>query len=119
PAIVERAEERFAWLGTLTGPARDLDVHLINWTADTNSLPGDAVVALQPVRLALERRGESAHQTLSHVLESPEATELMTAAAKWWREPDPDDRPGIDGDRPLGKVVTKRIARAHTNLVRR
>jgi CHAD domain-containing protein len=117
PAIVDRAEERFDWLGSVTGPVRDLDVHLINWTADTNSLARDVVAALEPVHLLLERQSESAHHALARALESAEAAELMTAARKWWREPAPDDRPGVDGDRPLGKVVTKRIARAHANLV--
>jgi len=119
PAIARQAEERFAWLGTVTGPARDLDVHLINWTSDTSPLPGDFVAALEPVHLLLERRSHAAHDTLTRVLESAEAAELMKTAARWWREPALDDRPGIDADRPLGKVVTKRIARAHTNLVTR
>lgn len=119
PAIVERAEERFGWLGTLTGPARDLDVHLINWTTDTNGLADAVVGALEPVHVLLERRSESAHETLARALESAEAAELMTAAATWWREPAPDDPSGIDGERPLGKIVTKRIARAHANLVKR
>jgi CHAD domain-containing protein len=117
--VAERAEERFAWLGTITGPARDLDVHLINWTTDTHRLADHVVLALEPMHVLLERRCESAHEMLASVLGSAEATELMSAAATWWREPAGDDRPGVDGDRPLGKIVTKRIARAHANLVKR
>jgi CHAD domain-containing protein len=119
PAIVEQAEERFGWLGSVTGPVRDLDVHLINWTTDTNSLARDVVAALEPVHLLLERQSESAHDALAHVLESAEAAELKTAAGRWWREPALDDRPGVDADQPLGKVVTKRIARAHAKLIKR
>ena len=118
-AVVEEAEERFGWLGTVTGPARDLDVHLINWTTDTSSLAGDVVAALEPVHVLLERRCESAHDALASVLQSAEAAELMTAAAAWWREPALDDHLGVDGDRSLGSVVTKRIARAHAKLVKR
>ena len=54
PAIVERAEERFGWLGTLTGPARDLDVHLINWATDTDPLTDEVVAALEPVHALLD-----------------------------------------------------------------
>lgn len=118
-AIVERAEERFAWLGTLTGPARDLDVHLINWSADTHRLVGDVVAALEPVHVLLQQRQESAHETLTRALQSAEAAELMATASRWWREPALDEAPGVDAERPLGKVVTKRIARAHANLVKR
>jgi CHAD domain-containing protein len=53
------------------------------------------------------------------VLESAEAAALMTTAAAWWSEPAFDDRSNKDAERPLGKVVTKRIARAHENLVTR
>ena len=119
PTIVARAEQRFGWLGHLTGEARDLDVHLINWTTDTNRLPSDVVNALEPVHVLLERRSDAAHDALTRVLESEEATELMTAAATWWREPALDDHhPGIDAERPLGKIVAKRIARAHANLIK-
>jgi CHAD domain-containing protein len=119
PAIRERALERFSWLGTLTGPVRDLDVHLINWSTDTNHLAPDVVAALEPVRSLLEQRREAAHQSLSSVLESPEATELIFTAATWWRGPVFDEPSGVDAERPLGKVVTKRIARAHTKLLKR
>jgi CHAD domain-containing protein len=64
-------------------------------------------------------RTEAAHDTLARVLVSAEATELMTTAEAWWREPALDDRSGVDAERPLGKIVTKRIARAHANLVKR
>ena len=117
PAIVERAEERFGWLGTLTGPARDLDVHLINWNTYTNPLAGDVVAALEPVHVLLERRCESAHATLARVLESAEATELKITSQTWWRAPALDGPPGFQAERPLGKIVTKRIARAQANLV--
>jgi len=119
PAIAGCAEERFGWLGTVTGPARDLDVHLINWTTDTSALSADFVAALEPVHLLLKRRCQSAHETLTRVLESAEATALLTTATMWWREPPFDDRQGINADRPLGKIVSKRIARAHANLVAR
>jgi CHAD domain-containing protein len=67
----------------------------------------------------LERHSESAHDALSRALQTGEATELMTAAASWWREPALGVLPGVDAERPLGKVENKRIARAHARLVKR
>jgi CHAD domain-containing protein len=119
PAIVERAEARFGRLGTLTGPARDLDVHLISWAIDTKPLASDVVSALEPVHFLLELRREAAHATLARVLASREATGLMTAAETWWCAPALAKCPGVDAERPLGGIVTKRIARAHANLVKR
>ena len=112
PAIVEPARERFGWLGTVTGPARDLDVHLINWAADVDHLTSDVVAALEPVHTLLEQRCDFAHDTLTRALGSPEATELTTAAATWWRAPEADERSGVNSERPLGRLVAKRIARA-------
>lgn len=119
PAIVERAEERFGWLGALTGPARDLDVHLINWATDTRPLADDVVAALEPVHVLLKQRSESAHDILTRGLRSAEAAGLMVAAATWWRDSPLDESPGADAERPLGKIVSKRIRRAHANLVKR
>ena len=119
PAIVEQAEERFGWLGAVTGPARDLDVQLINWATDTNALAGDVVAALEPVHVLLERRSESAHDDADarprigrgHRADDHRGNVVARARAR--------RSSGIDGDRPLGKVVTKRIARAHANLIKR
>ena len=118
-AIVKDAGQRFSRLGSMTGPARDLDVHLIGWDADTTALPDAVVPALEPVHALLAQRNETAHQTLARVLGSDDATELMLTAATWWRGPALDDPPGDHADRPLGKVVAKRIARAQAKLVER
>jgi CHAD domain-containing protein len=117
PLIVGTAEERFGWLGGLTGPARDLDSHLLNWASDTSGLADDVVAALEGVHVLLERRSDAAHETLARALQSAEAADLLTTAAAWWREPALDIAPGVHAERPLGKVVSKRIARAHANLV--
>ena len=119
PPIIACAEERFGWLGALTGPARDLDVHLINWSTDTGRLVEAVVATLEPVHALLERRSASAHATLASALQSTEATDLLKAAELWWRGPAPDEPSGVEAQKPLAKVVTRRIARAHANLVRR
>ncbi len=118
PPIIACAEERFGWLGALTGPARDLDVHLINWSTDTGRLVEAVVATLEPVHALLERRSASAHATLASALQSTEATDLLKAAELWWRGPAPDEPSGVEAQKPLAKVVTRRIARAHANLVR-
>jgi CHAD domain-containing protein len=120
PAIVANARERFGWLGALTGPARDLDVYLIEWNGYTATLGADAMTALEPVRLLLERRRESACSTLTEALRSTDATEWMSTWGAWLREaPRDDDARGVHADRRLGEVVAKRVARAQANLVER
>lgn len=118
-AIVERTAERFAWLAALTGPARDLDVYLIEWNGYTRQLDADVIVALEPVRAVLGRRREAAHAALAQAMRSAEADELMTTWRTWLHDPTLADPQGAQADRPLGRVVAKRIARAQVNLIER
>ena len=110
PAIVERARERFAWLGALTGPARDLDVYLIEWDSYTGPLGVEVIAALAPVRVLLERRRESAYGALVQAMQSAEAAELMTTWRTWLHEPGMPDHQAGHAGRQLGTVVAKRIA---------
>jgi CHAD domain-containing protein len=118
-AIGDRSLERFAWLGALTGPARDLDVYLIEWDSYTGPLGADVIAALEPVRALLEVRRQAAHAALVQALQSAEAAELMITWLTWLHEPISVDPQGIQEGRPLATVVTKRIARAQANLVKR
>jgi CHAD domain-containing protein len=118
-AVVDRARENFAWLGTLTGPARDLDVYLIEWDSYTGPLGADVIAALQPVHTLLESRREAAYARLTEALRSAAAAELMSTWQAWLHEPTHVEAQGVHADRPLGKVVAKRIARAQANLVER
>lgn len=121
PAVFHRADEQFAWLGALTGPARDLDVYLIEWNHYTADLDADVVVALEPVRAVLAQRHDAAVANLLRGLASFQAADTMS----WWRAWLAESPSDIDGDhaagrqanRPLGQVVARRIARAHRVLV--
>jgi CHAD domain-containing protein len=118
PATVEQARERFGWLADLTGPARDLDVYLIEWDGYTRPLGPELVASLDPVRLLLEQRHAAAYATLITALRSPEANEWMSTWRTWLREPIPAEAEhGVHADQPLGMVVRKRIARTQTQLV--
>ncbi|MDP9464906.1 MAG: CHAD domain-containing protein, partial [Actinomycetota bacterium] len=117
PAIVEPTGERFAWLGTLTSPARDLDVYLIEWDSYTGPLGAGVIAALEPVRDILEQRHRAAHSALAQALQSAEVAEMMITWGTWLHDPSSDDPQGVDAGRPLGKVVARRIARAQANLV--
>ncbi|HWM21894.1 MAG TPA: CHAD domain-containing protein [Ilumatobacteraceae bacterium] len=117
PAVVEQAGERFAALGSLTGPVRDLDVYLIEWQSYTEPLGADAMAALEPVRAVLARRRDEAHAALVAAMRSDAAAELMAAWRAWLNDPAGDEVPNVHADRALGKVVAKRIARVHATLV--
>jgi CHAD domain-containing protein len=117
PVVVAEARERFAWLGSLTGPARDLDVYLIEWEGYAGPLGDEAAAALEPVRALLERRSHAAHHDLHDLLRSGEAVQLL---ARWRHRlaalPFLEPR-GRDADEPLGAVVDRLVRRAQHRLV--
>jgi CHAD domain-containing protein len=117
--IVAPAREGFARLGALTGPARDLDVYLIEWLTYTGPLGVEVVAALDPVRSLLSQRREMAYVALVEALQSSEVADFMTMWRTWLDGPPLHDFRGEHAERQLGKVVAKRIARAQTRLLTR
>jgi CHAD domain-containing protein len=119
-AIGERARLGFARLSVLTGPARDLDVYLIEWQRYTGPLGAKAITALEPVRTLLAERRYAAHAALAEGLRSAEFDELMLMWRTWLVEPLTDPHPDRHGGRHpslLGTVAAKQITRAQDTLV--
>ena len=118
-AVLEPARDGFAWLAELTGTPRDLDVYLLEWSRYTDPLGSDVAPSLEPVRAFLERRRADGHLELERALRSEHAGELMVRWRMWLAQPlGSDDLPPRAG-RPLGRLVAKRIARAHRILIER
>ncbi|MDO8364017.1 MAG: CHAD domain-containing protein [Actinomycetota bacterium] len=121
PTVTERAREGFAWLGAISGPARDLDVHLLDWDRYTSPLGSAAVSSLEPVRALLQQRQAEAHAALAEGMQSAQARELLEF---WraWLHPRPRARrppPGPQAERLLGAFVVRRIERAQDTLLER
>jgi CHAD domain-containing protein len=117
--VLDPAREGFAWLAGSTGAARDLDVYLLEWERYTAPLGAEAAAALAPVREVLARHCADAHFELANVLRSERAAELMAEWRRWLAEPLGNDTLPRRADQPLGRIVAKRIARAHNTLVDR
>ena len=119
PEIVAEGGDGFAWLGNLTGPARDLDVYLIEWDDYVRPLGGAAPAALGPVHDLLEQRRAAAHAALDDALRSSRAAALMTNWRKQLEQISTHEREGAHAARPLGEVVRRRMARAQSKLIER
>jgi CHAD domain-containing protein len=119
PTIVEHSRQRFAWLGEITSPARDLDVQLLEWSANTGGLDPAVVAALEPVRALLELHRDEAYLVLAATLRSRDADELISSWRFWLHDPMAESVAGAHGATPLGVVVARRITRAQSNLLRK
>jgi len=119
PHVVSEAADGFGWLGGLTGPARDLDVYLIEWDDYVRPLGATATAALAPIRGLLEQRQAAAHATLDNAMSSAAAAALMQRWQSQLAESASNEHQGPHAARPLGQVVRRRITRAHEKLIDR
>lgn len=117
-AVVEEFKARFAWLGKITGPVRDLDVFLLELPHYRASLP----VAMAGDLDALEARLRTAHKTeqakLKRKLGSKEMRELLS---RWHAVLDAEHPPGEPGwfaDLPIEHVASKRIWRMYKRVLK-
>ena len=106
-----------SWLGTVTGPARDYDVHLEQLHNDAERLGPEEEDALAPlVSLLLTRRTE-AHRHLLDALASARYAEFQERVKRIC-EPAPDAPPLVEPGPPVVELASTRIWKAWRRLVR-
>lgn len=115
-SVVEDFKDRFAWLGKITGPVRDLDVFLLELPHYRESLP----ISMANDLAALEMRLQSAHKTeqakLKRKLGEPVMRELIS---DWHAVLDAEHPPGESGwfaDLPIERVASQRIWRMYKRV---
>lgn len=112
----------FKWLGDITTPTRDADVHLLDMPHLMGALPPEYAAALQPLEDLLVARQRACQTTLAAELRSARWTDL---AADWadflaGRGGSTAKRSKVtpDAGRLAADVVAERVRRAHARLVR-
>ena len=108
-----RAE--FAWLQQATGPARDLDVYLLNMPDYAASLPAAARADLEPLRAFLARRRDGAYRDLIAELDSNRYRRLLD---DWHAFLERDDEGGPRGDWSARALADQRIRKMYRRLLR-
>jgi len=104
--------EEFAWLGDITGPARDLDVYVLQWD-DLVAPLSVPLGALDPVVAELELQRRAAHASLTTDLRSDRFADLMARWQAWLAHPGPSAL----GAEPVGPLVAKHVKKAQRRLL--
>lgn len=109
PAVLEGYKARFAWVGQITGPTRDMDVFLLDFDKYRNSLPTEMRRALDPLHAFLEEHHHTEQQALRRRLNAPQFRKLI----KEWRDyletqPETGDEM-VNASRPVHLVSQERI----------
>ncbi len=108
----------FGWLGGATGPARDLDVYVIEWGDYVAPLGPEGSAALSPVLDDIVARRAAEHATLAKTLQSAQYRKLLTDWHRWL-DKEQVDRSAKDASRSAAAVAAARIARAQAQVLDR
>jgi CHAD domain-containing protein len=111
-------KSEFKWLGAVTGPARDLDVHLQQMEAYRAALPAQAAGDLDPLASYLRRRRKVEQQALKSNLASQRYRQLLEGWRAYLEGELPDPGVAADAHRPVAEVASRRIMEAHQRLLR-
>ncbi len=109
-AFVSRFAREFAWLGSVTGPARDLDVYLLSLPSYRRLLPKPLRADLDPLEDLLRTLQRKEQRRVARALQSRRYGALVAS----WRESlergvAPEDAPPPNAARPVIEVASERI----------
>lgn len=117
-AVVTEYKTRFAWLGQITGPTRDLDVFLLELPHYRASLPKVMARDLD----VLEDHLRATHQTEQARLKRKLGSAEMKALIEDWRNvlnsEMPLDQAGWLADLPIEQVASQRIWKMYRKTVK-
>ena len=118
PVILARLTEDFAWLGGVTGPARDLDVTLLEFDGFGALVPPSRRAHLEPLRLYLQYRRQEAYEQLASQLHSRRYRGLKRRLRSYLHGSLPARPRAQDAGRPVGEVARSRTWRIYKRVLR-
>jgi CHAD domain-containing protein len=107
--VVSHFGEEFRWLGTRTGPTRDMDVYLLKIPSYQNALPEGVRGELAPLVSFLEKKKRQRHRQLVRSLTSRRYERLVSAWSEFLEETSPETPPPFNAGRPIAVVARERI----------
>jgi len=115
--VRQELRKSFAWLGTITSPARDLDVYVIGWSDLTAALTQQEVEVLAPSLRHLEAKQVDAHAELAAALGSDRTTGILERFGGWLDLSDAEVEGGREAAVPLGVVAANRLETAQKQVL--
>lgn len=101
--------QEFAWLGTITGPTRDLDVYLLKYGDYVQLLPEKHHPDLAPFQCFLANRQAEEQQALANQLTSPRFVRLIADWQTLLQRNRASDPALPDASLPVKQVADRRI----------
>jgi len=119
PVATSHFRREFNWVGSTTGPNRDLDVHLLKIPYYQSLVPGELRQDLVPLAKFLENRRGIEHARIVEMLESARYHALMRDWSTFLDHHEQGDVTPLNAHRPALEVASDRIYRRWKRLLRR
>lgn len=115
---LQRFRDEFAWLGSMSGPTRDLDVYLLEFSVLQALLPTDLRADLEPLRdyLALHRQQEYA--VLCRELRGTRYRKLKQQWRRYLTSSLPQRPAAEDARKPIADVAHHRTWRMYRRVLK-
>jgi CHAD domain-containing protein len=115
--LVRPFNREFKWLGTVTGPLRDLDVYLLEMPSSSSMLPKDSAKDLDPLLALIRIERSRAHRAVVRALRSQRFRGLITT----WREALETLEQPLSGAaaQTVVQLADRRISKAYRRIVSR
>lgn len=107
-----RFAAEFEWLGSVTGPCRDLDVNLLDMDRFRLEI-GSEDDTLEPLHRLLRRSRAAELRRVRRALRSARFNDLVSQWSEFLEEP------GSDSSDPIGEIADKRILKAYRRMLKR
>lgn len=117
PRIVEDFKAGFAWIQQITGPVRDLDVHLLGFPSLRGRLPPAMRDDLEPLRAWLSAHYDGEQRRLVEALDSPRFGSLMRDWRAFLESPLPRATAEPHAALPIKALADQRIWRLFKRLL--
>jgi CHAD domain-containing protein len=114
---VQHFRREFKWLGDVTGPVRDLDVHLLDLEDHRQLLAPEQRPHLDPVQEFLRYRLETAREDLLRSLSSERYHRLLEDWGRFLTAPTPMEDAPVNAGRPISEVASARLRRAYGRVL--
>ena len=110
-------KSELAWLGSLTGPTRDLDVYLLKMDAYKADLPSAVSRHLEPLSRHLVAEQRRAQRQMVRRLDSPRYRTLLEAWDRFLGQP-ADPEAGPNAGRPIVELASERIWKIYRRVLK-
>jgi len=115
---IQPFRERFKWLGSLTGPTRDLDVFLLKFPVFRESLPVNSREDFDPFLRFLQEHHREEQEKLARTLSSDKVRGLLGEWRSYLESTSPDGPPAERANAPILEVAHRQIRKLYLRLVK-